>query len=129
MTRKTRKVEEEPDNKTASDVEHFGGNSGAEDGISDYGDMEGDDEEEWGGVTGGQAEIEEEHRPGTKPKKPPTGEGLRAIKDAADLFRSGSFKLQVTPNSFDIPSYCRLTRLRSTHYCPMFAPKRLGYPR
>ncbi|KIJ96360.1 GMC oxidoreductase [Laccaria amethystina LaAM-08-1] len=80
MTRKTRKVEEEPDNKTASDVEHFGGNSGAEDhGLSDYGDMvEGGDEEEWGGVTGGQAEIEEEHRP-----------------DAADLFMSGSFKLQI----------------------------------
>ena len=96
MARKTRKVEEEPDNETASDAEHFGGNSGAEDGLSDYGDMvEAVDEEEWGGVTGGQAEIEE-HRPGTKPKKPPTGEELRAIKDAADLFRSGSFKLQVS---------------------------------
>ena len=99
MTRKTRKLEEEPDNETASDVENLGGNSGAEDGISDYGDMvEGDDEAEWGGVTGGQAENEEEHRPGTKPKKPPTGEELRAIKDAADLFRSGSFKLQVSPS-------------------------------
>ena len=101
MTRKTRKFEEEPDNETASDAEHFGGNSGAEDGISDYGDMvEGDDEAEWGGVTGGQAGIEEEHRPGTKPKKPPTGEELRAIKDAADLFRSGSFKLQVSSSIF-----------------------------
>ena len=99
MTRKTRKIEEEPDDQTTLDVEQFGGSSGAEDGLSDYGDMvEGDDEAEWGGVTGGQAEIEEEHRPGTKPKKPPTGEELRAIKDAADLFRSGSFKLQVSPS-------------------------------
>jgi len=97
MTQKTRKVEEDPDNETASDAEHFGGNSGAEDGLSDYGGVvEGDGEEEWGGVTGCQAEIEEEHRAGTKPKKPPTGEELRAIKDAADLFRSGSFKLQVS---------------------------------
>ena len=99
MTRKTRKIEEEPDDETALDVEQLGEESGAEDGLSDYGDMvEGDDEAEWGGVTGEQAEIEEEHRPGTKPKKPPTGEELRAIKDAADLFRSGSFKLQVSPS-------------------------------
>jgi len=30
-----------------------------------------------------------------KPTKPPTGEELRVIKDATDLFKSNSFKLQV----------------------------------
>ncbi|KAH7909413.1 Nrap protein [Hygrophoropsis aurantiaca] len=30
-----------------------------------------------------------------KSKKPPTGEELRVIKDAAELYRSGSFKLQI----------------------------------
>lgn len=55
-------------------------------------------EGEWGGITGEQAAAEAttyEHRTGTKPKKPPTGHELRAIKDATDLFKSSSFKLQV----------------------------------
>jgi hypothetical protein len=55
-------------------------------------------EEEWGGISGEQVATEAttyEHRTGTKPKKPPTGYELRAIKDATDLFKSGSFKLQV----------------------------------
>ena len=34
--------------------------------------------------------------------KPPTGEELRAIKDATDLYRSNSFKLQV---NIAIPLY------------------------
>lgn len=33
---------------------------------------------------------------GKKIHKPPTGEELREIKDATDLFRSNSFKLQVS---------------------------------
>lgn len=59
-----------------------------------------DENPEWEGI--GQegdhnvsVDVNEEARPGTKPKKPPTGEELRAIKDATDLFRSSSFKLQV----------------------------------
>ena len=57
-------------------------------------------EEEWGGISdaGKQAEEEAmayEHRTGTKPKKLPTGHELRTIKDATDLFKSSSFKLQV----------------------------------
>lgn len=56
-------------------------------------------EEEWGGISGGEQAAAEattyEHRTGTKPKKPPTGHELRAIKDATDLFKSSSFKLQV----------------------------------
>ena len=55
-------------------------------------------EVEWGGIGGEQAAAETttyEHRTGTNPKKPLTGHELRAIKDATDLFKSGSFKLQV----------------------------------
>ena len=59
-----------------------------------------EDEDEWGGIspvpndqTG--AEV---HGPGIKPQKPPTGEELRVIKDATDLFRSSSFKLQANPS-------------------------------
>ena len=56
-------------------------------------------EEEWGGIRGEHAAAAEattyEHRTGTKPIKPPTGHELRAIKDATDLFKSSSFKLQV----------------------------------
>lgn len=33
---------------------------------------------------------------GKRTNKPPTGEELRTIKDATDLFRSNSFKLQVS---------------------------------
>jgi U3 small nucleolar RNA-associated protein 22 len=59
------------------------------------------DQGEWRGITDPeQAETAIEGRSGTKPKKPPTGEELRAIKDATNLFRSSSFKLQV--NSSDI---------------------------
>ena len=58
----------------------------------------GDDEEEWGGIDGERSNAPEREgrEPGTKPEKPPTGEELRAIKDATDLFRSSSFKLQVS---------------------------------
>ncbi|GLB41186.1 putative U3 small nucleolar RNA-associated protein 22 [Lyophyllum shimeji] len=60
--------------------------------------METDGEEEadrgeWNGVE--DQAIGGDHQPGTKPKKPPTGEELRVIKDATDLFRSSSFKLQI----------------------------------
>jgi U3 small nucleolar RNA-associated protein 22 len=56
------------------------------------GNQEGEDGEEWGGV---------KEETGRKPAKgkvshgPPTGEELRDIRDATDLYRSGSFKLQV----------------------------------
>jgi U3 small nucleolar RNA-associated protein 22 len=38
-------------------------------------------------------------------KKPPTGEELRAMKDAADLYQSSSFKLQVIFPSYHIHVY------------------------
>ena len=49
-----------------------------------------------GAVNGSVEEAEDEKRTGTKPKKPPTGEELRNIKDATELYRSSSFKLQVS---------------------------------
>jgi U3 small nucleolar RNA-associated protein 22 len=57
---------------------------------------EADEDEEWGGIAQeGQTTATVDIAPGGKPKKPPTGEELRVINDAKDLFRSSTFKLQV----------------------------------
>ena len=63
-------------------------------GEGDESDGEGDDEEftGFGEGAGGSGSAPR----GGKPKKAPTGSEVRAIKDAAELFRSSSFKLQVT---------------------------------
>lgn len=54
--------------------------------------------EEWAGIEGTTTVSQENYEQGGgKPNKPPIGEELRVIKDAADLFRSSSFKLQVRP--------------------------------
>ena len=55
----------------------------------------GSDDDEWRGIASDPT-SQDEHRSGTKPHKPPTGEEIRVIKDATDLFRSTSFKLQVS---------------------------------
>lgn len=70
-----------------SDAEESGGDDGSE-------ALEGEQMEEQPTAV---ADLDNEggERRGTKPKKPPTGEELRDIKDAADLYRSSSFKLQV----------------------------------
>lgn len=59
------------------------------------GSADGDEEDEWNGLNSASGEAEDGKHTGTKPKKPPTGEELRNIKDATDLYRSSSFKLQV----------------------------------
>lgn len=74
--------------------------SGQEDESDEEMGGSGDEEEEeqWEGLNGaGGADgaADEGKHTGTKPKKPPTGEELRNIKDATDLYRSSSFKLQV----------------------------------
>lgn len=59
------------------------------------------DEEEWTGtgLTPSAPQIStEDHAGSGKLNKTPMGEELRVIKDAADLFRSNSFKLQVRYN-------------------------------
>ncbi|KAJ7178760.1 Nrap protein [Mycena crocata] len=56
------------------------------------------DNEEWGGIAPAQVQVAvtvDNSAFGTKPKKPPTGEELRVINDAKDLFRSSTFKLQI----------------------------------
>lgn len=59
---------------------------------------EDDDQGEWKGISGSKESngtVLGDSHGGTKLKKPPTGEELRTIKDASDLFKSSSFKLQV----------------------------------
>jgi len=55
----------------------------------------GEDGEQWGGIDGVESKPAFEDLTAKKSIKPPTGEELRAIKDASDLFKSSSFKLQV----------------------------------
>ncbi|KAF8178500.1 Nrap protein [Pholiota molesta] len=69
-------------------------------GSEDSGEMsameEDEDQGEWGGIAASNEAIPaEENYKGKKAKQPPTGEELRAIKDASDLFKSSSFKLQI----------------------------------
>ncbi|KAF8154805.1 Nrap protein [Crassisporium funariophilum] len=97
---KIRRTEEDDLPAVNSDIKNDnqsieeGGQSGPED---DERMDEDDKSEEWGGIGGEQAAApsKEGNRTGTKPKKPPTGEELRDIKDATDLFKSSSFKLQI----------------------------------
>ncbi|KAK7059108.1 U3 snoRNP protein [Paramarasmius palmivorus] len=51
------------------------------------------EEEEWGGIT----EAQEDGSGGNSDSKPfkPSGQEVRAIKDAAELFKSNAFKLQI----------------------------------
>lgn len=83
------------------DEEHEEGSADEDEDMDSEGESSGsgedEGEEEWNGVNGasGEAVGEDEKRTGTKPKKPPTGEELRNIKDATELYRSSSFKLQV----------------------------------
>ncbi|VDC03786.1 unnamed protein product [Peniophora sp. CBMAI 1063] len=63
--------------------------SEAEEEGSDEGDNDGDDFAGFGEAGAGSPPR------GGKPKKAPTGSEVRAIKDAAELFRSSSFKLQI----------------------------------
>ncbi|CAA7262477.1 unnamed protein product [Cyclocybe aegerita] len=96
--RKTQKVHEELP-QVDINVDNGAPDGESVDSTSDR-EVDGDDElqaeEEWGGIEGSQAAaVEITPHPGTKPKKPPTGEELRAIKDASDLFKSSSFKLQI----------------------------------
>lgn len=78
-------VEDGPTDKVEDDEE---------DGMDTDGDEE-SGEGEWGGLDDNEEAAGDGYQHGTKPRKPPTGEELRVIKDATDLFRSSSFKLQV----------------------------------
>lgn len=74
-----------------------------EDDLGHSGDEEA---EEWSGLQQANSGAHQpDERTGTKPKKPPTGEELRNIKDATDLYRSSSFKLQVRVHMSEIAVY------------------------
>ena len=74
-----------------------GGSDNDSEGEENTSDVHEDEEMAYtGAVNGSVEEAEDEKRTGTKPKKPPTGEELRNIKDATELYRSSSFKLQVS---------------------------------
>ncbi|KAF8066902.1 Nrap protein [Lyophyllum atratum] len=97
-SRKTRKVDEE---LTGLESDLHGSDdelptNRLENGDDSAIETDGEEEEDEGQWEGVDVEAAEDgHQPGTKPSKPPTGEELRAIKDATDLFRSSSFKLQI----------------------------------
>ncbi len=78
-----------------SDEESNLGLDGTDD--DDKEDVNSDDEkdEEWGGIEPTGA-TEGGHTSKGKPKKPPTGVEVRGMKEAADLFKSTSFKLQAS---------------------------------
>ena len=61
-----------------------------------------DASDSWAGVGSEQQVQPSQHHPPSHAYRPPTGEELRDIKDAADLYRSSSFKFQV---------HCRVSRL------------------
>lgn len=74
-------------------------------GSSDDDDVEGHEtaaeDDQWGGIDGHASSkpalngaAKDLHK-----KKPPTAQELRSIKDATDLYRSSSFKLQVRIHS------------------------------
>jgi U3 small nucleolar RNA-associated protein 22 len=100
LPRKIREFEDEPDDVAvvsnddevqARDVDQT--MKSDDDAVSALGD-----DAEWGGIpsTLNDHTSVEVHGHGTKPQKQPTGEELRVIKDATDLFRSSSFKLQAS---------------------------------
>lgn len=106
---------------------------------SDSGNFSEDDEhEDWEGMSDGDGDGDGQPlngigiRTGTVPRKPPTGEELRKIKDAADLYMSNSFKLKVllkcmiklAINSLDICPYTR-----STHFYQRLGRNTLDLPR
>jgi len=94
--RKAAKLNEELDPSSVSEHE-----SGDEVMNSD----EGSDDEEWGGIeteeaAGNVGEVAPSVSDSSKAVKPPTGGELRVIREATDLYRSSTFKLQVRRLSF-----------------------------
>ncbi|OCH85324.1 Nrap protein [Obba rivulosa] len=87
-----------PSDPEISDEGEDGSGSGEKEHSGDEG-AEG--EEAWGGIGGDEVAGESAPTPDaahpsrSRLKVPPSGEELRAIKDATDLYRSSSFKLQI----------------------------------
>ncbi|KAF8996020.1 Nrap protein [Cyathus striatus] len=95
--RKNRKVTEE-DEQTESQYEDDNVDGSGDEGSEGEGEPMEQDDEEWGGLDESAADNKGAGSPEVnsgKAKKPPVGEELRLIKDASDLFKSSSFKLQI----------------------------------
>ncbi|KAF7375127.1 Mannose-6-phosphate isomerase [Mycena sanguinolenta] len=114
--RKTRRLSDDSELGSASDAESE--KPGPEN--------EGGGDEEWGGITSTQPATVIESN-GSKPKLPPTGEELRVINDAQNLFKSSTFKLQidallpnVRPKAARIPPLDRF--LQTLHGVLMASP-------
>ncbi|KAJ6612257.1 Nrap protein [Mycena sp. CBHHK59/15] len=119
--RKTRKLSDD-ESGGVSDTEELGVGEDAGE----------NDDDEWTGIAPQEGQSTDvssagNKTPGTKPKKPPTGEELRVIKDAKDLFQSSTFKLQidallpnVRPKAARIPPLDRF--LQSLHALLMGLP-------
>ncbi|KAF9475207.1 Nrap protein [Pholiota conissans] len=100
MTALKRKREEIPGPHKSPRVEDEDQMMEGDQDSEDSGEMSAMDEDEaqgeWGGITGSNEAVPPEGvHTGKKSKLPSTGEELRAIKDASDLFKSSSFKLQI----------------------------------
>ncbi|KAI0916701.1 hypothetical protein AcV5_003115 [Taiwanofungus camphoratus] len=83
------------------DEDRINGENQSEDENENDDDEDSEENEQWTGIGGEDSGREEtnagdaEHHTGTQPKKPPKGEELRDIRDATELYRSTSFKLQI----------------------------------
>ncbi|EKM53178.1 uncharacterized protein PHACADRAFT_259351 [Phanerochaete carnosa HHB-10118-sp] len=117
-------------------------NSEGSNDISEVSEGDEEDGEEWGGINSSNGAVQDsegDKHTGTKPKKPPTGEELRDIKDATNLYRSSSFKLQVRapvlrlnlrlPACLDrcAPPECS-SKIRKIHPTRAFPPRIAYFP-
>ncbi|KAJ3980128.1 Nrap protein [Lentinula detonsa] len=89
-SRKLKKLSPAIENDDISAQETYESSDVQEDEWSNAENDNGEDQD-WGGIS---YEAEESVRSGKKSAKP-TGEEIRTIKDATDLFRSNTFKLQI----------------------------------
>ncbi|CCM06300.1 uncharacterized protein FIBRA_08551 [Fibroporia radiculosa] len=102
-THKTSPKRRRPGLENVSDAASIPRKQSLEDGVAneedEYAESEGSVQdgimEEWSGISEQGKNMEAAGHSGTHTHKPPRGEELRDIKDAADLYRSTSFKLQI----------------------------------
>ncbi|EEB89789.1 hypothetical protein MPER_12079, partial [Moniliophthora perniciosa FA553] len=78
-----------PENGSSSDVSLGADEVNMEENQSEF------EEDEWGGITESQADGGENNVQSDIKTFKPSGEEVRAIKDAAELFKSNAFKLQI----------------------------------
>lgn len=70
-----------------------------------------EEEEAWGGLSGQNPPKSRENGDSHNAKAPPTALELKSIRDATDLYRSSSFKLQVCPTPSDYLTSCVVLEL------------------